>query len=83
MSKEEKKPRTIYIHSMQTIWSLNGEVYAQTDNNDIIVFHGENLFNDIPHLMTMALKERRKQEELTLELIEDELNKMKKGKESN
>lgn len=83
MEQEEKKPRTIYIHSIETIWSENGEVYAQTDNGDIIVFHGENLFNDIPSLMTMALKERRKQEEITLELIEDQLNKMKKEKELN
>jgi hypothetical protein len=33
--------------------------------------------------MTMALKERRKQEEITLEMIEDQLNKMKKEKELN
>ena len=84
MSKEEKKPRNlIYVHEIVTIWSENGEVYAQTDTDDIIVFHGENLFNDIPSLMTSALKERRKQEKLTLEMIEDKLNEMKKEKELN
>jgi|TARA_R100001530_G_C4277275_1_gene144667 hypothetical protein len=78
MAKKEIK--TIYVHEIVTIWSENGEVMIQTCNDDIIVFNGENLFNDIPSLMTVALKERRKQEELTLELIESGLNDIRKEK---
>ena len=78
MSKKTNK--TIYVHEIVTIWSENGEVMIQTCNDDIIVFNGENLFNDIPSLMTVALKERRKQEELTLELIESGLNDIRKEK---
>ena len=78
MSKKTNK--TIYVHEIITIWSENGEVMIQTCNDDIIVFNGENLFNDIPSLMTVALKERRKQEELTLELIESGLNDIRKEK---
>ena len=79
-TKEEKEIKTIYVHEIVTIWSENGEVMIQTCNDDIIVFNGENLFNDIPSLMTVALKERRKQEELTLELIESGLNDIRKKK---
>jgi len=82
-TKEEKEIKTIYVHEIVTIWSENGEVIIQTCNNDIIVFNGENLFNDIPSLMTTALKERRKQEELTLELIESGLNDIRKETEDN
>ena len=82
-TKEEKEVKTIYVHEIVTIWSENGEVMIQTCNNDIIVFNGENLFNDIPSLMTVALKERRKQEELTLELIESGLNDIRKKIENN
>ena len=78
MSKKTNK--TIYVHEIVTIWSENGEVMIQTCNDDIIVFNGENLFNEIPILMTVALKERRKQEELTLELIESGLNDIRKEK---
>jgi len=53
----------------------------ETCNGDIIVFNGERLFNDIPSLMTVALKERRNQEKMTLELIESGLEEMKKEKE--
>jgi len=74
--------RHIYIHDILTIWSDNGEIYLHTDTDDLIVINGEMLFNEIPTLMTLALKERRKQEEITLELIEDEVNNIKKLKES-
>ena len=79
-TKEEKEVKTIYVHEIVTIWSENGEVMIQTCNDDIIVFNGVNLFNDIPSLMTVALKERRKQEDSTLELIESGLNDIRKKK---
>jgi len=61
--KKEKK--TMYVHEIITIWSENGEVMIETCNGDIIVFNGERLFNDIPSLMTVALKERRNQEKIS------------------
>ena len=57
MKKKENK--TIYAHEIITIWSEKGEVMLETDNGDIIIFNGESLLNDIPHLMTFALRERR------------------------
>ena len=70
--------KTIYIHETITIWSDNGEIYLQTDNDTVLVFNAETLFNDIPTIMTLALKERKKQEEMILELIADNLPKTKK-----
>lgn len=78
--KAKRDVRHIYIHDIVTIWSDNGEIYLHTDTDDLIVINGEMLFNEIPTLMTLALKERRKQEEITLELIENEVNNIKKLK---
>ena len=64
--------QTMYVHESQTLWSENGEVYLQSDNG-IVVFNADSLFNDIPHLAALALKERKKQELYVLE----ELNKLK------
>ena len=69
--------KSIYIHETETIWSDNGEIYLQTKDN-VLVFNAEALFNDIPAIMTLALKERKKQEEMILELIADNLPKTKK-----
>ena len=62
------KDKTIYVHESETLWSGNGEVYLQCDNGTI-VFNADNLFNDIPHLAALALKERKKQENEILELL--------------
>ena len=78
MKKKENK--TIYAHEIITIWSEKGEVMLETDNGDIIIFNGESLLNDIPHLMTFALRERRNMEKITLELIESGLNDIRKEK---
>ena len=73
-----KAKQTIYIHETVTLWSDNGEVYLETCNGDTLVFNADALFNDIPTIMTLALKERKKQEEMVLELIADNLEKTKK-----
>jgi hypothetical protein len=59
---------SIYIHESHTIYSENGEIHLITDNKHI-VFNADNLFNDIPTLVDMALKERKKQEEIILNEI--------------
>lgn len=60
--------KTIYVHEAHTLWSENGEVYLACDNGTI-VFNADTLFNDIPHLAALALKERKKQETEILELL--------------
>ena len=77
-NKRQRQMKTIYIHETITIWSDNGEIYLETDNGTVLVFNAETLFNDIPTIMTLALKERKKQEEMILELIADNLPKTKK-----
>mgnify|MGYP003134229616 FL=1 len=63
-----EKDKTIYVHESNTLWSDNGEVYLECDNG-IIVFNADTLFNDIPTLAALSLKERKKQENEILELL--------------
>tara|TARA_B100000513_G_scaffold86626_1_gene36057 strand:+ start:445 stop:642 length:198 start_codon:yes stop_codon:yes gene_type:complete len=59
---------SIYIHETDTIYSENGEVHLLTENKHI-VFNADTLFNDIPALADMALKERKKQEKFIINQI--------------
>ena len=59
---------SIYIHETHTIYSENGEVHLLTENKHI-VFNADTLFNDIPSLADMALKERKKQEKFIINQI--------------
>jgi len=61
---------SIYIHETHTIYSENGEVHLLTENKHI-VFNADTLFNDIPALADMALKERKKQEEIIINQIKN------------
>ncbi len=63
-----EKDKTIYVHESNTLWSDNGEVYLECDNGTI-VFNADTLFNDIPTLAALSLKERKKQENEILELL--------------
>ena len=65
---DSKLDKTIYVHETHTLWSDNGEVYLACDNGTV-VFNADTLFNDIPHLAALALKERKKQETMVLELL--------------
>jgi len=59
---------TIHVNETLAIWSGDGEVYLACENGTI-VFNADSLFNDIPHLAALALKERKKQETEILELL--------------
>mgnify|MGYP001479093999 CR=1 FL=1 len=62
--------KTIYVHESHTIYSENGEVHMITENNHI-VFNADTLFNDIPALANMALKERKNQEQIIINQIKN------------
>lgn len=69
-----KKKKSIYVHETETIWSDNGEVYLETDNN-IIVFNADTLFKDLPSIVSLCHKETLKsfkETEKELNIIGDE-----------
>lgn len=84
MKATKKERKTTHVREITTIWSHDGAIGIETCGGDIIIFNAEKLFSDIPTLMTLALAERKKQEEIILELIEDNLknNKVKTKQKS-
>lgn len=59
----------IYVPSTHTIFSENGEVTIITENEDTITFNADSLFEDLPNLLAMCLKERKAQEKLIKQLM--------------
>jgi hypothetical protein len=49
-----------YIHETHTIWSQDGEVHIQNDNNTV-VFNARNLLQDLDSLLYLAIKEVNKE----------------------
>ena len=48
-----------YIHETETIWSENGEIHLQTEN-DTIVFNASTLINDLDVITKLVFDEVKK-----------------------
>ena len=70
MSKEN-----IYIHETHTIWSDNGEVYLETDNQTI-VFNASNLFKDLDYLIHITFEEVNEEQKRVKRSIKQTLKKI-------
>ena len=70
MSKEN-----IYIHETHTIWSDNGEVYLETDNQTI-VFNASNLLKDLDPLVHLTFEEVNKEQKRVKQSIKQTLKKI-------
>ena len=50
-----------YIHETETIWSENGEIHLQTEN-DTIVFNASTLINDLDVITKLVFYEVKKEQ---------------------
>jgi len=50
-----------YIHETETIWSENGEIHLQTEN-DTIVFNASTLINDLDIITKLVFDEVKKEQ---------------------
>jgi hypothetical protein len=50
-----------YIHETETIWSENGEIHLQTEN-DTIVFNASTLINDLDVITKLVFDEVKKEQ---------------------
>ena len=55
--------KTTYVHEAETLWAENGEIYMHYNDGSVLVFNAENLFSDLPCLLQLCLKEKKKSDE--------------------
>ena len=58
--------KTTYVHETETLWAENGEIYMYYNDGSIIVFNAENLFSDLPCLLQLCLKEKKKSDDYVM-----------------
>ena len=59
----------IYVPSTHTLYADNGEVTMITENEDTITFNVDTLFEDLPTLLQLCLKERKNKNNLIKDLM--------------
>ena len=62
-----------YIGETDTLHCSDGELYIGYDDNKTLVMEVDQLFRDLPSIISMVTKEQKKMQEMHLEMIKKAL----------
>ena len=69
---EEAQSHT-YIYDTDTLWCSDGELYIGYNNDKTLVMDVDQLFRDLPSIISMVTKEQKKMQEMHLKMIKQAL----------
>jgi hypothetical protein len=72
---ELKKESYTYVHETHSIGCSDGELYLSHEGGTI-VFNVTSLFTDLPTIVSMVVKEQKKEQERTLNSLKEETNEI-------
>ena len=62
-----------YIYDTDSLWCSDGELYIGYNDNKTLVMNVDQLFRDLPSIISMVTKEQKKMQEMHLEMIKEAL----------
>ena len=62
-----------YIYDTDSLWCSDGELYIGYNDNKTLVMDVDQLFRDLPSIISMVTKEQKKMQEMHLEMIKEAL----------
>jgi len=69
---EEAQSHT-YIYDTDTLWCSDGELCFGYNNNKTLVMDVDQLFRDLPSIISMVTKEQKKMQQMHLKMIKEAL----------
>ena len=69
---EEAQSHT-YIYDTDTLWCSDGELCFGYNDDKTLVMNVDQLFRDLPSIISMVTKEQKKMQEMHLEMIKEAL----------
>jgi hypothetical protein len=69
---EESQSHT-YIYDTDTLWCSDGELCFGYNNNKTLVMNVDQLFRDLPSIISMVTKEQNKMHQMHLKMIKEAL----------
>ena len=69
----DEKDNHTYIGETQGLCCDDGELYIDYDNDKRLVMDVNQLFRDLPSIISMVTKEQKKMQEMYLEMIKEAL----------
>tara|TARA_B110000208_G_scaffold129724_1_gene157451 strand:+ start:189 stop:464 length:276 start_codon:yes stop_codon:yes gene_type:complete len=62
-----------YIYDTDSLWCSDGELYIGYNDNKTLVMDVDQLFRDLPSIISMVTKEQKKMQEMHLKMIKEAL----------
>ena len=62
-----------YIYDTHTLWCSDGELYFGYNDDKTLVMDVDQLFRDLPSIISMVTKEQKKMQQMHLEMIKEAL----------
>lgn len=66
-----------YVHETYRLHCNDGELYISHDNDKCVVFNVEQLYKDLPFIVTQVVKEQQKMQDWHLERLTESLKEIK------
>jgi hypothetical protein len=62
-----------YIYDTHTLWCSDGELYFGYNDDKTLVMDVDQLFRDLPSIISMVTKEQKKMQQMHLKMIKEAL----------
>jgi len=72
---EEAQSHT-YIYETDTLWCSDGELYIGYNDDKTLVMNVDQLFRDLPSIISMVTKEQKKMQKMHLKMIKETLTEI-------
>lgn len=66
-----------YVHETYSLHCNDGELYIYHDNDKCVVFNVEQLYKDLPFIVTQVVKEQQKMQTWHLDNLKESLKEIK------
>ena len=66
-----------YVYETTSLHCNDGELYISHDNDKCVVFNVEQLYKDLPFIVTQVVKEQQKMQDWHLERLTESLKEIK------
>ena len=60
-----------YIYETDTLWCRDGELYFGYNDDKTLVMNVDQLFRDLPSIISMVTKEQKKEQKMHLKMIKE------------
>ena len=68
--------KNTYVYDTDTLWCRDGELYIGYNDDKMLVMNVDQLFRDLPSIISMVTKEQKKMQKMHHKMIKETLSEI-------